>query len=396
VKGTYWYHVHLHGLSDGQVMGGLSGLLIVDGLSGLLPHAWQGIAQRQLALRDLQTTGGSIVDESGIVIPAPSTRLVDALYKPRFTMHENHYELWRLANIGPDVFYKLAFRNRAKPSSDVPFAVIAEDGVPVWKVAQHDTLLMPPGKRFDVLVVAKSPGTYDLMSLKYAQRYVAMPAAPQPPTSLEPKPLPVEDVNGTRVAVDQTLATAKVLPSSGPVTPPGGLPHGLAPKEDFSHEHVPEASKRTFRFQYTAPDQIPFATMINDTVFSPYEMPMAAPVKDTLEQWTLVNQTTDDHPFHIHVNGFQVVSVNGRPYHAHGHQDIVNIPAQTLVDGKLVDGKVVIRQKFKRFTGWFVFHCHILQHEDVGMMATIQVRNKASDPILQPPEYRGPDPGHGH
>jgi suppressor of ftsI len=124
-------------------------------------------------------------------------------------------------------------------------------------------------------------------------------------------------------------------------------------------------------------------------------MPMAAPVRGTLEEWTLVNQTTDDHPFHIHVNGFQVISVNGKRYRANGHQDIVNIPAQTLVDGKLVDGKVVIRQRFKRFTGWFVFHCHILQHEDAGMMATIQVRKSRHDPIKPPPEYRhGHDMGH--
>jgi FtsP/CotA-like multicopper oxidase with cupredoxin domain len=283
------------------------------------------------------------------------------------------------------------FRNRARPQSQARFAVIAEDGLPVWDVDKRDTLLMPPGKRFDVLVAAPDAGTYDLVSLKYAQRYVLNPG---PPTTLDPKPLPVEVVNGTRVPVDQTLATARVLASSRTV-PDAPLPKRLVPREDFSHKHVSDAHKRTFRFQYTPPSDPNFATLINETQFHPNEMPMAAPVRGTLEEWTLVNQTTDDHPFHIHVNGFQVISVNGERYRANGHQDIVNIPAQTLVDGKLVDGKVVIRQKFKRFTGWFVFHCHILQHEDEGMMATIQVRKSKHVPVEPPPEYR--DGGHtGH
>ncbi len=383
-KGTYWYHVHLHGMSEGQVMGGLSGLLVIDGLAGLLPRAWEGVRQRQVALRDVQTSGNAIVAQDDIAIPGPSTRLVNALYQPGFTMRENRYELWRLANIGADVFYQLEFRNRAQPQSNAQFAVIGEDGIPVWDVDERDTLLMPPGKRFDVLVAAPDAGTYDLVSLTYAQRNVLNPG---PPASLDPKPLPVEVVDGVRVPVDQTLATARVLASSRTV-PDAPLPKRLAPRKDFSDERVGDAHKRTFRFQYTPPSDPNFATLINGTQFEPTEMPMAAPVSGTLEEWTLINQTTDDHPFHIHVNEFQVISVNGERYRANGRQDIVNIPAQTLVDGELVDGKVVIRQKYSRFTGWFVFHCHILQHEDAGMMATIQVRGSSRVPVQPPPEYR--------
>ena len=384
--GTYWYHVHLHGISEGQVMGGLSGLLVVDGLAGKLPRAWQGVKQRQFALRDVQTSGNAIVDEDNIAIRGPSTRLVNALYQPTFTMKENRYELWQLANIGADVFYKLVFRNRAQPESNAPFVVIGEDGLPVWDVDKRDTLLLPPGKRFDVLVAAQDAGTYDLVSLPYAQFNNQEPPAPAPPTSLVPKPLPVDAT--TRLPVEQTLATARVQPSSRTV-PDAPLPKQLAPRKDFSDDHVDK--ERTFRFQYTPPSDPNFATLINGKQFEPTDMPMAAPVQGELEEWTLINQTTDDHPFHIHVNEFQVMSVNGKPYSANSRQDIVNIPAQTLVDGKLVDGKVVIRQKYSQFTGWFVFHCHILQHEDAGMMATIQVRESANDPIEPPPEFRDGD-----
>jgi suppressor of ftsI len=379
--GTYWYHVHLHGISEGQVMGGLSGLLVVDGLDRLLPDAWQGVRQRQLALRDIQTSGNAIVAEDAIAIRGPSTRLVNALYQPTFTMRENRYELWRLANVGADVFYKLVFRNRAQPQSNAQFAVIAEDGLPVWDVDKRDTLLLPPGKRFDVLVAARDAGTYDLVSLPHAQFYNPIG---DPPTRLDPKPLPVDNA---RVPVEQTLATARVLASSRTV-PDAPLPERLVPRNDFSDERVSDAHKRTFRFQYATNAKGEFETRINETAFHPTDKPMAAPVRGTLEEWTLINQTTDEHPFHIHVNEFQVISVNGERYRANGRQDVVNLPAQTLVDGKLVDGKVVIRQKYSRFTGWFVFHCHILQHEDLGMMATIQVRKSARVPIKPPPEYR--------
>lgn len=85
----------------------------------------------------------------------------------------------------------------------------------------------------------------------------------------------------------------------------------------------------------------------------------------TLEEWTIVNDNNQQHPFHIHVDSFQVMSVNGEPYEAVGRQDVVNLPAN--------GGEVVIRIPFDGFTGKFVYHCHILNHEDLGMMAVVEV-----------------------
>ena len=84
----------------------------------------------------------------------------------------------------------------------------------------------------------------------------------------------------------------------------------------------------------------------------------------TVEEWTLTNTSDEQHPFHIHVNDFQVISIGGKPYDAHGLQDTVRLePKQD----------VVIRTRFTDFTGKFVFHCHILNHEDLGMMAVVEV-----------------------
>jgi FtsP/CotA-like multicopper oxidase with cupredoxin domain len=90
---------------------------------------------------------------------------------------------------------------------------------------------------------------------------------------------------------------------------------------------------------------------------------------NTVEEWTFTNTTAEYHPFHIHIQPFQVISVNGIPVKGVEYRDTMPIPP--MENG--VPGKVVIRQRYTDFTGRFVIHCHILVHEDLGMMAPVQV-----------------------
>ena len=85
---------------------------------------------------------------------------------------------------------------------------------------------------------------------------------------------------------------------------------------------------------------------------------------NSVEEWTIRNTSDEEHPFHIHVNDFQVMSVNGEEQPGLGLQDIVKLPAK---------GEVVIRMRLTDFVGKYVFHCHILNHEDNGMMAIVEV-----------------------
>ena len=86
------------------------------------------------------------------------------------------------------------------------------------------------------------------------------------------------------------------------------------------------------------------------------------------EEWVVRNTSPDWHPFHIHVNDFQVISVNGEPQAPH-YEDTVLVPR---------NGEVVIRMRFLDFTGKFVYHCHILAHEDGGMMGVVEVVDSSS------------------
>ncbi|WP_157835709.1 multicopper oxidase domain-containing protein, partial [Arthrobacter sp. TB 26] len=85
----------------------------------------------------------------------------------------------------------------------------------------------------------------------------------------------------------------------------------------------------------------------------------------TVEEWTLVNTSPMDHPFHLHVWPMQLIEDNGRAVDAVIMRDVVNVRA---------NGRATVRVAFRDFSGRSVYHCHILDHEDLGMMGVIEVR----------------------
>jgi len=157
--GTYWYHSHLHGLVEPQIFAGLSGVLIVDGLEQLLPPELQTIQQQVVALKDLQVKDDAIVTKN-IDSSAPTTRTVNGQVDPVLTVQTNQTQMLRLANIGADIWYRLKL-------SGSQFTVIAQDANPVAHVWTADELVLPPGKRYDVLVKWPEPGTHTLETLPY-------------------------------------------------------------------------------------------------------------------------------------------------------------------------------------------------------------------------------------
>lgn len=335
--GTYWYHVHLHGLTEEQVMGGMSGLIVVEGLQKLLPPELRGVRERQLAIRDVQHRGDSIImDAADINVTKPTTRLVNGLLRPRFSLRSGETQLWRIANIGADIFYDVQLTGHR-------LYVIAEDGSPVWRVWSRRHLVLPPGKRYDVLVQGAKPGAYAFRTLKFDEGFQLLPTV--------------------------KLASVRVR---GPAAPPDlDLPKTLdTPAKSPADLPVRRRRTFTFSFDFSAKE---FAH-INGEAFNP-DQTNVAPLVHSVEEWTLRNVTTEDHPFHIHVNDFQVMKVNRKPYHARGLQDVVIIPKH---------GSVVIRNPFDRYTGHYVFHCHILNHEDGGMMKTVQVLRKGQKPTPPP------------
>jgi len=328
--GTYWYHAHLHGLTEEQVFSGLAGVFVVEGLTERLPANLRAIPDRLLALKDLQLTHGAIVTKN-INSGAPTTRTVNGLVNPVIPARPGGTQLLRLANISADIWYRLKL-------DGAQFHVIAEDANPVGKVWSADELVLPPGKRYDVLVRWADAGTYRLRTLPYSTG-------------------PVGDNYPQR-----TLATVKV---AGSPTAPVALPASMAMSPHL--ENDPIASRRNITFsENTKTNQF----FINGRQFDMQHVSEYVQL-GTTQEWVIRNTANEEHPFHIHVNDFQVMSVNGKPYTARSLQDVVPLP---------VHGTVVIRMRFRDFLGKYVFHCHILAHEDSGMMAIIDVTKTGRPP----------------
>jgi len=321
--GTYWYHSHLHGLVEPQIFAGLSGVLIVDGLEQLLPPALQSVPQSVVALKDLQVKAGAIVT-SNIDSNAPTTRTVNGQVDPVLSVQTNQTQMLRLANIGADIWYRLQL-------SGSQFRVIAQDANPVAQVWTADELVLPPGKRFDVLVRWPQAGTQTLETMPYST-----------------------GPNGDNYP-QRRLLTVQV---SGDAVPDVAWPTSMAPQSPLATDHVDRVRHLVFS-ENSKTNQF----YINGKQFDPTHVNFVAKL-GTTEEWIIRNVSREEHPFHIHVNDFLVTAVNGKPVQSYSEQDTVPLPWH---------GEVRIRMHFNRFVGATVFHCHIVAHEDNGMMGIIDI-----------------------
>jgi FtsP/CotA-like multicopper oxidase with cupredoxin domain len=361
-QGTFWYHDHeLCGSEDmsmpgmpasappapanahcsdveSQLFAGLAGTIVVGDDRSLLPPELRNIVAHTLAFKDIQVDQtGQIVQNAGsssIDSNAPTVRLVNGLLQPVLSMHPGETQLWRLANEGADIFYDLQLDGYS-------FTVIGEDGCPSAQVTAADTLLLPPAKRYDVLVTASSqPGGSTLRTLAYSN-------GPQgdsyPDTSL------------LTLSVSGQPETAARMPV-GPLTGSPG---------DLSSATIAQSRAVTLGENSDGTEMF-----INGNQFDWSQSVFSTPANlGTVEEWTVVNTSGEIHPFHLHTAHFQVMSINGvsKPYS--GVQDTIPVPDQE--NG--VPGRVVIRIPFDDFAGQWMFHCRIAAHEDAGMMSFIDV-----------------------
>ncbi|WP_327365303.1 multicopper oxidase family protein [Streptomyces sp. NBC_01217] len=322
--GTYWYHSHADMMSAPQVAGGESGIIVVEGLRNHLPPSLRGITEHTIGLKDFQIQRDSIKTHP-LSIGAPTNRTVNGQKNPVINIRPGETQLWRLANIGANIYYKLRLPG-------IRFHVIAQDGIPVRKVYTQETLVISAGARFDVLVQGGTPGTARLETLPYNTGSAG---------------------NQFPQAVLATVVTG------GPRTTRATIPTDFAPHEDLSHATI-AAHKTVVYTENKAGTKF----FINGRLYDPHRIDFTSAL-GTVEEWSIRNNTDEDHSFHIHTNDFQLMSTNGKAHDpSRGWHDTVNVPAR---------GNIVMRIHFTDFTGKTVLHCHILNHEDLGMMAILDI-----------------------
>jgi FtsP/CotA-like multicopper oxidase with cupredoxin domain len=322
-SGLNWYHPHLHGTTSPQVHGGLAGLIVVEGELDQLPEV-KGLTERLMAYEFLTFDGAGRL--AAARNPKSSLQLVNGVQTPTMRARPNETQFFRFGNTSSTGWVKLSVEGHK-------MRVLAEDGDPYTTADDVDFFILPPGKRVEFLVQFSGPGRYAIRNEGY-----------------------------TWGGTTPSAALARVVVEGEPVTP-RPLPTQVSDRLERSSilTATPDRT-RTFTFDQDTKAS-PAKFMIDNRTFDHHRVDVTVKLNE-LEEWEIVNTTDDEHPFHIHVNDFIVTKVNGQPTANPHFQDTALIPAH---------GRITIRQRFEDFTGTFVMHCHILGHEDGGMMATVEV-----------------------
>jgi len=326
--GLFWYHPHAHGDVDRQIIGGMSGGIVVEGSDRLYPFL-KGLTERILLLKHHpigRTDYEELVTVNGMVAPIISIRPGEA-------------QFWEIGNIGADRFLRLKI-------DGTPFYLIGRDGYFVPRPIRMEEVILGPGQRFSAIVVGGQPGRYAFKSVAF---------------KFDERQPPLPDVSlGTVVshgpAADVAAAEAKVS--------------ALRVNEPLYVDAVrssPIANRRTFAFSVN-PQKTAF--FINDQVFDENRTDVTLRLGDT-EEWTIINKDSQYHDFHIHQTGFLVTEVNGAPIDFDGLRDTFSVPPGR--NGKPGEAKLIIPFTNPEIVGRFVFHCHVVKHEDKGMMMTVEV-----------------------
>ena len=331
-RGTYWYHPHHHGSADVQITGGMAGALIVEGDFDDVPEI-AGATEHVLLLNEVLFDHRGTIEVYDTVWPEAVPRFlsVNGQREPAIRMRPGEVQRWRIVHTGHENNLLVALEKH-------DLHAIAFDGIRKSRIDRAGSLLLAPGQRADVLVQAGAAGTYALGAIANDQGYPS-PAGPLARLIVEGAPLPMR------------------LPAA----------LGAAPLATIRDEEI--TNKRHLTLSVEQPEFPPaanyqeFAYLICGRRFDPDRVDQRIKL-GAVEEWTVVNEHDNDHIFHIHTNPFQMVAINGEKLAQQDWRDTVVVPR---------NGSVTFRSRFLDFTGRFVHHCHMMNHEELGMMQIVEV-----------------------
>jgi FtsP/CotA-like multicopper oxidase with cupredoxin domain len=365
--GTNWYHSHLHGSTALQVSSGMAGALIVESGLDRLPEiaaAKEHVFVFQQIAYDEQ---GEIENynefKPGKWQASKRHITVNGQIVPTIEMQPGEVQHWRLIHAGVREGINLQLR-QVSDSHLIKLNEIAVDGIPLGQLDAWDNIDLEPGYRSDVLVKSEplSPGFE-------SQEYILLDAPSTPQNSLmgygeTGKILAKVIVKGS--LLDMPLpSNAELAQVKQQEVPADVLAQEITGSQEveFSLFCLPDCNK---------PTEVDFEVNGEEFGGKPRDL-----ILTHVEEWTLKTgqSVVPAHPFHIHVNPFQ-----------HTRLGPDNKPETIWRDTLLVvqNKPEIVRTRYTDFTGEFVLHCHILDHEDQGMMQLVQVIDKSEEITLLP------------
>jgi FtsP/CotA-like multicopper oxidase with cupredoxin domain len=390
--GLYWYHPHVHGVAEQAVLGGASGAIVVDGIENVQP-AVSDLRQRILVIRDQPTVqfqlqmlgespGGTpdgIPFQEVTVNNISTNTMTDTSKNPPVTtytpailqMEAGEKEFWRVTNSTADSILDLQEQFNGVPQV---IQLVAIDGVPVNSQdgTQPSGLIsvkhfrLPPASRVEF--IANAPPE----NVKLAQLVTLNILTGQNGDDNPNRPLfNIQVVSGENEG--ESAGDARVARFSA-LNPNQRRFAGLAT--------APVAARRVVFFDEIQPTQFFMAVQGQpEVVFNPNAAPAITATQGTVEEWTVENHTLENHEFHFHQlhfllesqNNFAINNDQQAPGITGQYLDMVEVPNWDGITGHPFPS-VTIRLDFRGHdVGDFVFHCHILNHEDLGMMNIIRV-----------------------
>jgi FtsP/CotA-like multicopper oxidase with cupredoxin domain len=395
--GLYWYHPHIHGFAKPQLLGGASGALVVEGIERAKPEL-ADMPERVIIIRDEDLMHPSaapsksepvvpkfLIDRDGDAantgtgfgkpakdlsinyVPVPYPDYPPALIK----MRPGERQLWRVLNASAITYLNLEVLFGHTPQ---PLGLVAMDGVPIGEDEQQrggginwqTHFGVPPGARVEFVLQAPPAGQTGLLVTR----------------TVDTGPGGENDPN-------RMLATIAADPGAlAPLSRLQALPQPLPPPDrEWLGDVAPVRVRRLYFSEKLADPNDPtsavefYLTVDGQT---PKMFDMNSPIPNivaqqgTVEDWIIENRSDELHAFHIHQLHFLLLDYNGRPANENFLRDTVNVP---YYDGRLLTyPSVRIRVDFRdpNTVGTFPYHCHLLEHEDKGMMGIIRVEPPSS------------------
>ena len=359
--GTYWYHPHRHGHVADQVAAGLYGAIVVEE-----PEPVPVTRERVMVVSDLTLdASGNLADVSPMqqmMGREGEVVLVNGQVRPQLTAAPGERERWRIINACPSRYLRLQL-----------------DGQQV-RLLSRDLGRLPIPEEITEAVIA--PGNRIELLVDTTAGSATLVAAPVNRGGMDAM-MDEGMMGGTMMGDnepgnDEPIELLALEVSGDPVETPTPVPEGPALR-DLREE--PITSRHTLDFAMGMAgamggggammgggggeeDTTMMAFTINGQEFDPDRVDTLV-AAGTVEEWTLVNSSPMDHPVHLHVWPMQVVQDGDRDLAEPRWQDVVNVPAF---------GEVKVLIAFEDFPGRTVYHCHILDHEDQGMMGTVEAR----------------------
>jgi FtsP/CotA-like multicopper oxidase with cupredoxin domain len=330
-SGLFWYHPHAHGTVAHQVAAGLAGAIVVSDDLDDIPEIADS-TERIWVLSDppIGTDSSALDTQRGDRMNGRQgdTVLVNGVNLPDIRTGVGELERWRLVNASASRYCRLAM-------DEHPLQIIASDGGRYATPIAKDELLLAPGERAEFLIAPEIAGTYALRMLPYDRGRMGSGMGGGQNDDAARTPIATMTVtgSGTQASLPAALLDADKLSLVEPdATRVVELGMGMAGGGGMSFT----IDGKSFDADRT-------------------DIVVAA---GTVEEWEIRNTSSMDHPLHLHV--WPMLPVD-EPV---GLKDTINVPARQSVRVQIA---------FTGITGRTVYHCHILDHEDMGMMGVIEV-----------------------